>query len=430
MKRDRKLVAAAAAATLILAGCGSSTKHTAGGATSATQPAGSSGQTSGQKSPFKIGVLTSLTGPQGSDYSNSLKGLDARVKLQNANGGVDGRQIDLDVKDDSSTTAGNLTGAQLLITQGSLLIVEASQSDAASARYLHESGIPVLGENNTNTFGTEPFTNMFGTTGSHNPKYPAITTWGKFLASKGVKGLATVGYGAAPTSTDAALAFAASARAAGLKSPYVNTSLPLTGANFTAIALGIKSSGADAVYGGMGSNANLSLAEAVRQVGANVKVFLFPTGGSQTLLDSSANNAAMQGVYYFDNFVPAQLQTPATKTMQQALQQYEQITTPADYYLEEGYMEGSLLVEALTVGGSNPTRQAIITNLRKVTGYTADGLETQPVDYNSGDTAFGVGPNDGSGAGECVYFIQAQGHAFVPLDTSPECGTIIPGTGH
>jgi branched-chain amino acid transport system substrate-binding protein len=155
---------------------------------------------------------------------------------------------------------------------------------------------------------------------------------------------------------------------------------------------------------------------------------MFPTGASEADLKSPASHADMQDVTYFDNFVPTQLNTPATRAMQANLKKYQGITTPADYYLEEGYMEGSLLTEALQVAGPNPTRQAVIRKLRKVTNFTAAGLNIKPVSYAGGPDAFGLGPNNGAGSGECAYFVRGKGNVFVPVQKTPTCGSIIPGS--
>jgi ABC-type branched-subunit amino acid transport system substrate-binding protein len=62
----------------------------------------------------KLGYIFSESGAAGSTFKNAGKACQARVDRQNANGGVNGRKINLEIIDDASSGA-NLTSTQDLV---------------------------------------------------------------------------------------------------------------------------------------------------------------------------------------------------------------------------------------------------------------------------------------------------------------------------
>jgi hypothetical protein len=72
------------------------------------------------------------------------------------------------------------------------------------------------------------------------------------------------------------------------------------------------------------------------------------------------------------------------------------------------------------MAGKDPSHAAIITALRSIQSYNANGLLPQPIDYA---TIFGHDP-----AKECTWVMKAEKNGFVPVSAQPICGTDIPGT--
>jgi branched-chain amino acid transport system substrate-binding protein len=70
--------------------------------------------------------------------------------------------------------------------------------------------------------------------------------------------------------------------------------------------------------------------------------------------------------------------------------------------------------------GSNPTRAAVIKDLRALKAYNADGLLPTSINYS---TIFGHDP-----ASTCTWIVQAQKSGFVPVSATPFCGHDIAGT--
>jgi branched-chain amino acid transport system substrate-binding protein len=78
------------------------------------------------------------------------------------------------------------------------------------------------------------------------------------------------------------------------------------------------------------------------------------------------------------------------------------------------------MIKGLEMAGKNPTRAAVIKDLRGLKSYTANGLLPITLNYS---TIFGHDP-----AKTCVWIMKAGKSGFTPLSPQPFCGTDIPGT--
>ena len=67
------------------------------------------------------------------------------------------------------------------------------------------------------------------------------------------------------------------------------------------------------------------------------------------------------------------------------------------------------MIKGLEVAGQNPTRASFISNLRQVTGYTADGLLPSPTPFSP------FGSPQMLPDTYCTYYIQLQGDKFVSV---------------
>src|SRR6266498_3251674 len=91
----------------------------------------------------KIGHIFSETGPAASVSSLSGKAFQARIDRQNAQGGVNGRKIEVETVDDA-TSAANLTAAKDLVQNRNVFaVVNESAVGFLSYRYLEDAGVPM-----------------------------------------------------------------------------------------------------------------------------------------------------------------------------------------------------------------------------------------------------------------------------------------------
>jgi branched-chain amino acid transport system substrate-binding protein len=387
------------------------------------------GVASAAKSAIVIGYITDETGVASSTFEDGPGGAQARIDLQNAEGGVDGHPLKLVTEDGQSSPTSNLTAAQDLVeNKGAFLVIDYSSFAFASSKYLQSQGIPVVGSAfDGPEWAEQPNTNMFSTSPDAeapiNGKYYTYTYTGQFLHDIGVTKYAGLGYGISPSSQNSILAAFASAKPFGITQCYLNQSVPFGGVDFTAATLQIKSAGCNGVTGSFVDDSDVALAGAVKADGINAKQLYF-TGYDEDILKSPSAEAAFNGAYVSAgiNFT-----TPnaATTAMLKTLKKYDPSYGGGipDFGLYGSYLSADLAIKGLEVAGSNPTRSSFITNLRKVSSYNAEGILPNTETFQHFGTV-NMFPKTA-----CDYFAQLQGDKFVIYKNKPICGTRVAYAG-
>ena len=388
----------------------------------ATASAPASASVRASASPITIAYITDLTGEGASENANSPSGFEARIDMQNAEGGVNGHKIVPLVIDDQTSPSEIATAVQEADSKA-FGIVSQSPLFFLAAKYPQEAGVPVTGTYDDGPeWGEQPYTNMFASDeGSVDPKYPVNTEIGDFLKDHGGTVLGSYGYGISPSSSRAAIATADSFEHAGGKTGVLDTTVPFGSVDFTAAALSAKQAGINAMVPAMDANSNYALAEALQQAGVKLKATLYATGYEPDVIKSPAW-ADLQGAYFFSPFRPWPLANAGTEQMQAAMEKYagftkSQFPTFGQY---EAWAGADLMIKGLELAGKNPTRAAVISDLRNLKSYDANGLLAQPIDYS---TIFGHDP-----AKTCAWIMQAEKTGFKVASPQPFCGTDIPGT--
>ena len=240
-------------------------------------------QASAAPAPITIAYVTDLTGPGGAENSTSPAGFQARIAMQNAEGGVHGHKLVPLVLDDQTSPSEIATAVQEADSKA-FGIVSQSPLMFLAAKYPNQQGVPVTGTYDDGPeWGTKPYTNMFASDeGSVNPKYPVNTQIGNFLKSHGGTVLGAYGYGISPSSARAAVQSADSFKHAGGKVGVLDTSIPFGSVAFTSTALVAKQNHVNAMVPGMDSNSNYALATALKQAGVKFKALSTPPATSPT----------------------------------------------------------------------------------------------------------------------------------------------------
>ncbi|MBO0731290.1 MAG: ABC transporter substrate-binding protein [Acidimicrobiaceae bacterium] len=365
-------------------------------------------------STITLGYITSVTGPASSNYADGVDGAMARIRLQNAEGGVDGRQIKLVTKDDQSNPAQDATAASALVDSPVFGVIDASVLAFAGAKALQRAGMPVTGlQSDGPEWAQQPYTNMFSAQPpSLTPFGGTYYTWdwaGTFLKSVGVTKLAALAYSISPSGITAAKGELTSANRHGISTCYENLSVPLGAVDFTAAALAIKKAGCNGVVGPLVDSSVAALSQSVKDGGVKATQY-YNTAYDQNVLSNPAANAALQGAYISTllDFSPA---NAATQKMLDALKKYDPHYKGGipDFGLWTSYLGADLMIQGLEMAGKNPTRQSFTSRLRLDTNYTAGGLLPTPVSFaNFGTKAMLPQTN-------CVYFVQLQGKNFVTV---------------
>ncbi len=279
-------------------------------------------------------------------------------------------------------------------------------------------------------WGELPNTNMFSyaplvDTPIGNPptNYGGTQTASAFksLGAKKVGGLA---YGISESSQQSIRAVYAGASAiGGMSNCYNNASVPFGGVDFTADVLQIKAAGCTGVAASFVDTSDIALAGALKNASVNVKQIYF-TGYDQQVLTSPTARSALNGTYEqaVINFT-----TPnaAVKTMINTVKKYDHAYTGGimDLGLYGSYLSADLMIKGLQLAGTNPTRSAFITKLRKLSAYTGNGVLPSPTPMTGFGTA-NIVPKT-----LCDYFMQLKGTKFVPYTGSAICGKRIPVPG-
>jgi len=394
----------------------------AGGGSSSASPT-SPNSSSPTGAPLTIAYISSITGEGGPEFGTSPAGFEARIDMQNAEGGVNGHKLVPLVIDDQTSPSEIATAVQSAISKGAIGIVSQSPLFFLAAKYPQEANVPVTGSYDDGPeWGTQPYTNMFASdNGSVNPAYPVNTQLGDILKSHGGTVIGTYGYSISPSSSRAAIGTADSFKHAGGSIGVLDTTVPFGSVDFTSAALIAKQKGINTMVPALDNNSNFALATALKQEGVKLKAVLFPTGYGPEVVHSSAWSA-LQGDYFLSLFRPFSLPDAGTEQMQAAMEKYAHFTKTQfpDFGEYEAWAGADLMIKGLEKAGASPTRASTITALRGITSYDANGLLPNTLDYS---TDFGHNP-----AQTCAWVLKAETNGFTPVSSQPVCGTDLPGT--
>lgn len=384
-----------------------------GFATVAGEAAGSTASAPGVTAKtITIGYITSLTGIASSTFADGPGGIKAAIDAQNAAGGVDGRKLAVDIKDDASNPTTDATAANELA--GSTFgVVDFSAFTFTGAPALQKAGVPVTGDEfDGPEWGQQPYTNMFSfgapSYTEYNGHFYTYTDIGNFLKLLGVKTLANISYGISPSAIQASKGVAAAAQSVGIGPCYNDYSVAFGSTDFTADALALKQNNCGSLEAPMVDASDVALSGALKNGGeSNIKQIYF-TGYSQDVISNASANASFQGAYVVAgmNFVHP---SSGIRTMLNNFKKYIPGYSGGipDLGLYGSYMATEMMIKGLELAGKNPTRQAFISKMRSLTGYTINGILPAPIIFGHFGTV-GMFPKTA-----CTYMVQLQGKKFV-----------------
>ncbi len=381
------------------------------------------GTATAAESPYKIAMVTSLTGPGASEFSQAAAGFNARIAQQNAQGGVNGHKLVGLVIDDQTSPSAVVTAVQSALSKGVIGIVSTSPLFFEAAKYPNQQGVPVTGGFfDGPEWGQQPYTNMFASdVGSVDQKYPVNTQIGAFMKSHGATVICSYGYGISPSSSRSAFGTVLSFKHAGGKEGVLDTSVPFGSVDMTTEALVAKQKGCNGFYAGLDDNSNFALATDLKQDGVKPKALVFPTGYEPSVIHSTAWSA-VQGDLFDTTFRPFQLPNAGTEHMKSALEKYAHFTSGEfpNFSQYESWLGADLMIKGIQMDGKNASRSGIIKALRSLKAYNGNGLLPTTINYS---TIFGHDP-----AAQCGWYLRAEHNGFVPVTSQPVCGKDLPGT--
>ncbi len=376
------------------------------------------------RSPISVGLITSLSGPAEPQFVGNLQGAQARIDLQNAEGGVNGHKINLISADDQTSFQGASTAmSELVNLRRVFAVIDLSDFTASAYKIAQQAGVPVVGfPSDGPEWGQRPNTNMISTSGNVPPTgiggivntlYPNVA---KLLGAKNMAVLALAGEAA---SIEGAQSFIKAAKVDGLKVGYTNFTIPIGTVDVTSLVLSMKQAGVDGFDSGLLVNTNFAILTAAHQAGLKLVAPVMPTGYGQQLLDQPSAIQAAQGAVFTVLQRPVNEPNAATRQEQAAFAKYEHFTGVPEIGWTEGWISADLLIQALKHAGPDPTQASFLRAAHNLKGYDAEGLLPYPIDLSLKD--FGKPP-----AKECSYFERLEGAKFVPLNGGrPVCGQTV-----
>jgi branched-chain amino acid transport system substrate-binding protein len=171
----------------------------------------------------------------------------------------------------------------------------------------------------------------------------------------------------------------------------------------------------------MDADSNYALATALKQAGVKIKAAIYATGYQPDVIKSPAWNV-LQGGYFLSPFRPWSLPNAGTQQMQAAMQKYAHFTKSQfpNFGQYESWAGADLMIKGLQMAGANPTRAAVIKDLRSIKAYNVNGLLPNNLNYTNN---FGHDP-----AQTCAWVMKAGPTGFTAISSKASCGTDLAGT--
>ena len=375
-----------------------------GAAAGATTAASAPGVT---PTSITVGTISTQTGPISSNFSSLIYGERAYFDYINAEGGINGRKIDLKYTLDDGGNPSQFTQlANTLINQDHVFAVTGVATAFFSPSLFVEAKIPTYGYNVTENWAGPP--NLFAAGGS--VIYTPAEAPGAAYVARSTKStkIAIVAYGVA-SSAAVCQAAGTGLKKAGNQVVYTDYKVAYPGTTVATDVQRMKQAGVNMILTCMDVQGNVTMARAVQQYGLKTNQ-LWLNGNDQSTLNQ--NKSLMQNIYFYVAHVPFTAPTskyPGLKLYLTQMNKYE-----PNYTLDEVAMQGwesaALFAAGVKAAGANLTQANVIAQTNKLTAFTAGGLTT-PTNWTTA--------HSGHAPPYCGAYIQVKGDKYVPaLNTS------------
>jgi branched-chain amino acid transport system substrate-binding protein len=396
---------------------------TLGGTMVAFSPTMAAASTESHRAPIPSAAFNSTTGltsstvtignvstETGGLFTGSVVGTKAYAAYVNSRGGVNGRKLVVDARDDGFTGSTNLQLTQSAVQNDFALVGSFSLEDSFGATILAKNpGFPDVSTtldpqltSLPNAYSANPVEQGWptGPLDYYKKKYPTQTLHTAVLASTFPSALAI-------WNKEKVVA-----QHAGYKIVYFAT-VPLTQQDFNQNVVSMKHSGVQLIFiDQLPENYAGALFQALNQQNFHPKVIIGTSAYSNALIPAAGGAASIDGT---DVEMPNALflgqdasGIPAVTTFLKWVQKVSPGFKP-DYYTLAGWANTQLFVQALAAAGKHPTQGSVQQQLRKITSFNASNLlaPTNPAD---GRTA------------TCYLIAKVVNGRFVRTDDPPVSG--------
>ena len=318
-----------------------------------------------------LGNVATLSGPVPGLFGGAVIGAQAWAAYQNSVGGIAGRKIKLEIRDDQFDTGQNRAATQELIPKVFALVGSFSLYDDAALPAMQAANIPDLQVPLTTGLQNSPINFAV------NPvKRGAASGAFNFLKQKYPDAIEHAGglYGDVPASKDNWLNVQHMAETLGYKWAYVR-GYQATETDFTADVVRMRQAGVKFFFTSGDVKAVARVAKAMQQQNFRPDVFLAYTAYDSTfipLAGSAAENVIIWSptAMYMGEDAGS---IPEVGLMNQWMQKVKPGYKP-DLFAVYGWTEGRLFAKAMEGVGPKATRAALLASLKKIDDFDGNGL--------------------------------------------------------
>jgi branched-chain amino acid transport system substrate-binding protein len=378
-----RLTAGLVSVALVVAACGGGSS-TGGGGDAAP------GVT---KDSIKIGIFGALSGAASWVGLGSRDGFKLAVEQINAQGGVNGRKIEVVSVDDQGTAAGAATAARELVQRNKVFaLIGGSTSTAVAAvvNFAQQQGVPLIGSGTGGDAIVNPLrSDVFVGYGPPNTLYGKITA--DFVTSylKGAgKRIAMI------NATDEQPQSTSNAAADALKADGVSLVARAQGklgdTDWTSQLLTVKKAHPDIVLLNVYTAEAAIILKEAKQLGITAQF----VGDPATTTSSIVNVAGSSAEGYLSGYLLTDLiENPSTDVGKSWVQTWKKAYPSApegrpNFEDGTGFATAYVLAEGLKNAGKDLTRASLVTGLEKIQNYTAPGPYYK-VSFSSGNHVAG-----------------------------------------
>ena len=354
-----------------------------------------------------VGTISTQTGPISANFASLIYGEKAYFDYINAQGGINGRKIDLKYTLDDGGNPSTFTQlAKTLVLQDHVFAVTGVATAFFTPNIFVEAGIPTYGYNVTENWNGP--SNLFAAGGSVIYLPAGAPGFAYVVDQTHAKKLAVVAYGIA-SSAASCQSDANILSKDGYDVVYTDYNIAYPGTTVGVDVQRMKQAGADFVLSCMDVQGNVTMARAIKQYGGGITQLWLNGNDQQTL---NQNESLMQGIYFYVAHVPFIAPTseyPGLKLYITEMKKYEPAYVDDEVAIQ-GWESAALFAQGVKMAGSNLTQANVIKQTNTLTDFTAGGLPV-PTNWTTGHT--------GHKPPYCGAYIRAVGDKYEPaLNTS------------
>jgi ABC-type branched-subunit amino acid transport system substrate-binding protein len=318
-----------------------------------------------------LGNVATLSGPVPGLFQGAVIGTQAWVAYQNSIGGIAGRKIKLEIRDDQFDTGQNRAATNELIGKAFAFVGSFSLYDDAAVKQMEAANVPSLQVPLTPALQNSPINFAVNPVKRGAPTGPWNALKTKFPdAIEHTGGL----YGDVPAAKNNFLDVQHAAESVGYKWVYTRGYQP-TETDFTADIVRMRQAGVKFFFTSGDVKSIARMAKAMQQQGFKPDIFLTYTAYDPSLIPLAGS--AAEGIMVnsaIAMYLGEDTQfIPEIGLMNEWMQKVKPGYKP-DSFATYGWTEGRLFAKAMESVGPKPTRLAVLAALRKIDTWDAYGM--------------------------------------------------------